>query len=245
MKNIRRFAIFGLLAALILSCTNQQTSESIVQPTTYPAEIVADYFPLSKGAYWIYEGTVKWQISDDVFEKTIRWKMEVVDAVQRTDTTGFRMQGAPWDLAFYEDGKMPSAYSFLKVGSSRFYKGSIDDYKRLLDKSDFLMDLVKDNDLFLDIPLVDGKKICDAFSITRDDPFYCWYVREEAKIQLTNVKGVAVTNLMVEFTISQSTIGDGSILHFVPGIGITQYRYGHHGTVSEVDVKLIEYHRGE
>jgi len=241
------FAVFGLLILLISSCANQKASVPVPvkQPTTSPAATVADYFPLSKGAYWIYEGDVKWQVGAAMFEKIIRWKMEVVDVVQRTDTIGFKMQGAPWDLAFYEDGKKPSEYSFIKVGSSRFYEGSIEDYERLLDKGDFLVDLVKDSRLFLDIPLSEGEKICDTSSITRNDPLYCWHVRGDTQIQLVSVKGVRANHPMAEFIVSQSTMSDSSIYHFVPGIGITQYQYFHHGTLSEVDIKLMEYHPGK
>jgi hypothetical protein len=216
-----------------------------VQPNTHPDASEADYFPLSKGAYWIYEGNVRWQIAKDMFERTIQWKMEVIDIVRRTETTGFKMQGAPWDLAWYEDGKKPSEYSFIKAGSSRFYEGSIKDYERMLDKNDFLTDLVKEYQLLLDIPLIDGEKFCDTASITRDDTFHCWHVSGGTQIQLPNVKGIEGVNLMTEFIVAQSTLSDFSMFHFVPGIGITQYRYVHHGTVSEADITLIEYHSGK
>ena len=247
-KLIFIFAVFGLLIILLISSFLNQhipAPTPVEQPTTSPAAAVADYFPLSKGAYWVYEGDVKWQTGADMFEKIIRWKMEVIDVVQRNDTAGFKMQGAPWDLAFYEDGKKPSEYSFIKVGSSRFYQGSTEDYARILDKGDFLMNLVKDSSLFLDIPLIQGEKICDTSSITRNDPLYCWHVRGGAQIQLASVKGVRANRPMAEFIVSQSTMPDSSIYHFVPGIGITQYLYFHHGTLSEVDIKLIEYHSGK
>jgi len=34
------------------------------------------------------------------------------------------------------------------------------------------------------------------------------------------------------------------IIEFVPGVGITRYTFFHHGTVSETDLRLIEYHKG-
>jgi len=37
---------------------------------------------------------------------------------------------------------------------------------------------------------------------------------------------------------------DHTIIDFVPGIGITGYSYIHHGTVSEVKVKLVDFRVG-
>src|SRR5574341_903366 len=240
----QQFAILGILFLLVSSCSNQQTTVLLVQPTAYPSAFVADYFPLAQGSYWVYEGNVKWQVNSDVFEKTMQWKMEGVDVVKRNDVIGFKMLGAPWDLEFYDDGKKPSEYSFIKVGSSRYYEGTVENYYRMMDENDLLRDLVTENDLFLDIPLVDGEKFCDAFSITRTDSLYCWLVGE-TQAKLSNVKGVDTTNSMTEFVISQYTGPDYSTYKFVPGIGITQFRYSHHGSPSEVDVKLIEYHSGK
>ena len=229
------------LFLLMTACSNNRTTVTFVQPTQFPAAIVAEYFPLSKGAYWIYEGDVKWQIGSDIFEETMRWKMEVVEVVERNDIIGYKMLGALWDLEFYQDGRQPSEFAFIKVGTGRIYRGTIDQYSRMKDENDPLVDLVYDGDLFMDIPLTDGEKTCEAFSIARPDGFYCWRVKA-SETQLTDVVGVDTTIPMTEFVVSQSTNPDYSEFHFVPGIGITQFKYVHHGTISEVNISLVEYH---
>jgi len=245
MKNIHRIIISVILIFLILSCTNHETQVVFVQPTAYPSALVAEYFPLSKGAYWVYEGAVKWQTESDVFEQTIQWKMEVLDVIQRNDIIGYKMKGAPWDLTWYEHGKQPGEYAFIKVGTGRFYIGTLEDFERMMDEEDLLGDLVGEYSLFLEIPLLPGKRFCDTPSITRTDMGYCWIVNSETKVDLANVKGVRATDPLTEFALSQSTLPDFSMFHFVPGIGITRYEYVHHGTVAEVDVSLIEYHSGK
>jgi len=239
-----RFVVLVALFLMISSCSNNQTTVVFVQPSAYPDAIAAEYFPLSKGAYWIYAGNVKWQIGSDVFEETMQWKMEVVDIIERNDVIGFKMLGAPWDLEFYQDGRKRSEFSFIKAGTGRIYQGTVDNFIRIKNESDPLVDMLHDGNLFIDIPLTDGEKICDTFSITRPDGFYCGRV-SETQTQLTNVIGVETAIPMTEFIISQSTGPDYSEFRFTPGIGITQFKYIHHGTISEVDVKLIEYHSGE
>ena len=48
-----------------------------------------------------------------------------------------------------------------------------------------------------------------------------------------------------ESPIYQGTMPDSSSFGFIPGVGISGYAYRHHGTISEVDVHLIEFHPGE
>src|SRR5574341_2040632 len=185
----QQFAILGILFLLVSSCSNQQTTFLLVQPTAYPSAFVADYFPLAQGSYWVYEGNVKWQVNSDVFEKTMQWKMEVVDVVKRNDVIGFKMLGAPWDLEFYDDGKKPSEYSFIKVGSSRYYEGTVENYYRMMDENDLLRDLVTENDLFLDIPLVDGEKFCDAFNICHiPDKSHMFFSRGNATLPVYQLR---------------------------------------------------------
>lgn len=247
---MKRIIVVLLILASILfsSCSNTERSSTVTftQPTAYPDVAIANYFPLVPGAYWIYEGNVRWTLanSSDVAEKKITWKMEVVRVFERNDILGFEMRGAPWDLAWYEEGKEPSEYGIVQVGSSRFYRTTVETLRRMIDEDDLLRDLVDDRNLFLDIPLVAGKKYCDAFSIARPDSMYCWRVGERAQIE-PSIKGINLSGTLTEYTISQYTLPDHSVFGFVPGVGITQYKYVHHGTISEVDVRLVEYHSGD
>jgi hypothetical protein len=49
----------------------------------------------------------------------------------------------------------------------------------------------------------------------------------------------------MEFPVYMSTLPDFSMIQFIQGVGISRYVYSHNGTVSEVDVRLVEYHAGE
>ncbi len=248
--NIRRIILFLSMLSLYLnsSCTSQKETISFIQPTAYPSAQIADYFPLATGAYWVYEGTIKWtrpnSTANAIVEQTIQWKMEVVRKIEDNDIIGYEMKGAPWDLAWYEEGQVPSKYSIIKVGTNRFYKADENAAIRLLNPDDVLIDLVRPTDLLLEIPLVTGERFCDDLSITRPDGMYCWKVGKITQPDLKNVKGINTSVPLDEYPISQATGPDFSEFTFVPGVGITRYTYMHHGTVAECDIKLIEFHPG-
>jgi hypothetical protein len=237
-----------VLTLAISSCfsSDKNSIMPVVQPTMYPSLPILEYFPLKQGTYWIYQGTVKWTIpnSADIAEEVITWKMEVKRVFQRNDIVGYEMLGAPWDLAWYEEGKEPSKYGIIQAGG-KFYRTSLEAVWRLMDETDVLRALVNENQIFLDIPLIFGKKFCDTFSISRADGMYCWTVGDAIQADTANIKGVDASAALIEFPIYNGTMPDHSQIQFIPGIGISRYVYRHHGTISEVDVHLIEYYAGE
>ena len=247
---MRRFCtILFILSTLCLSGCLRKTSSPAkpeVQPTILPSQSIQDYFPLKAGAYWVYQGPVKWTVmnSADVAEETLTWKMEVKRVVARNNIIGYEMSGAPWDLAWYEEGKEPGEYGIIQAGGN-FYRTSLDTVLRLYNEDDNLNALVQEDEIFLDTPLVSGKKFCDTFSLTRSDGMYCWNVGEAKQISTENMIGLDPLGLFYEFPIYQGTMPDSSSFGFIPGVGIAGYAYHHHGTVSEVDVDLIEFHPGE
>ena len=170
--------------------------------------------------------------------------MEVKQVVQRNDIFGYVMLGAPWDLAWYEQGKEPSEYGIIQTGGN-YYRTSVNTIQRLSDENDFLGNLVDEYEIFLEIPLVQGKKFCDTPSLTRVDGMYCWNVGEANQVNVADIEGVTTTKTVFEFPIYNETKPDHSIIHFIPGIGISRYEYHHHGTVSGVEIRLIEYHTGK
>jgi len=248
MTNKKAMLISFVALMILSSCSALRESQtsSPIQPTMNPSENILGYFPLKKGTYWIYRGPVKWtQInSSSVAEDEITWKMEVERVFQRNAIVGYEMSGAPWDLAWYEVGKEPSKYGIIQAGG-KFYRVPYETVIRLLNEDDNLFGLVDENDIFLDIPLVDGKKFCDAISMTRPDNMYCWDVGEGNLFDAKNTKGIDTSKKLWEYLIVNQTMPDVSIMYFVPSIGISHYVYHHHGTVSDVDVQLIEFHPGE
>ena len=243
MKNkkfffITHFVVTAIIALILLL-------SNTVQAKTTNAVMKINAFPLVEGAYWIYKGQVLWMELGDttgiVNEDTLTWKMEVLEVVNRGNVTGAFMKGHPDDLNWYEKGKERGFYVIIKVGSKYFY-GDTKDWERLKDKNDNLIDLVNISNLFLDLPLWKGKKYGEDAQLTRTDYYYCWFVTDKKEVYFKEIEGVEADVKRKQFSIMYRTNPDHVIIEFTPNIGITRYIYQHHGTVSEVDVKLIEYY---
>jgi hypothetical protein len=114
-----------------------------------------------------------------------------------------------------------------------------------LNEGDDLANLVTENNVFLDLPLEKGKNFCDPASLARSDNMYCSIVGESTPFDAGHIKGVAPSTALLEYPIVYQTMPDVSRTYFVPGVGISRYFYHHNGTVSDVDVHLIEYSPGE
>lgn len=69
-------------------------------------------------------------------------------------------------------------------------------------------------------------------------------VGADTQVVSWHVEGISASETINEYTVYLVTLPDHTIIHFAPSIGITQYEYVHHGTVSAANVKLIEYHPG-
>jgi hypothetical protein len=229
------------------SCVSEvKVSTPTAQPTPTPqlVELEWDIFPLAKGAYWVYEGPVRWQEGVEVREKHFTWKMEVVETMERGPVKGYLLKGHPYDLTWYEPGREPEPHVIIQVGP-KYYDSDLEAWERLKDEEDYLVDLVHESQIFLDLPLWPEKFFGDTAQFTRSDFMYYWLVEEEQTVQLKEIKGIPASEEWTQYTLSLRTLPDHEILEFVPGLGITHYVYGHHGTVSNVDVRLVEYHPGQ
>jgi hypothetical protein len=237
--------ILALILLFVSACSSVPRTTAAIQSTG--TLIATDYFPLTTGTYWVYEGTVMWTVGTEVREKTIRWKMEVVEvvpAVHNNGVTAYVLKGRPGDLAWYEEGKERSDYVIIQSGQSRFYYAEVGVLSRLKDESDNLYDLVDEDRLFLDTPLLPGKTFCETEYITLHNGGYCWIVSTEKQVELEDVKGLDATDALTEYTICKGTQPDDLCFGFILGLGISHYKYNHHGTISYVDVRLVEYHSG-
>ncbi len=244
----KRLLLVSFAVVLVLACSLPTAVQTPlpVRPTVSPSQTSSDYFPLKKGSYWVYRGPVKWTKvnSSDVVEEEITWKMGVEQVVQRNDIVGYEMLGAPWDLAWYDPAKEQSKYGIIQVGG-KFYKIPLETVARLSNAGDDLSGLVDENNIFLNTPLESGKKFCDPASLTRSDNMYCWIVGEAIPFDASHISGVDPSKGLLEYPILNQTMPDISTMCFVPGVGISRYSYHHNGTVSDVDVHLIEYFPGE
>jgi len=199
-----------------------------------------DQFPLAKGSYWIYEGERKWQgHGPKVFSKEITCRTEVMDRIERTGVVaavvrGYPVCGEDLEVLISADGHhfylLPAESSVLK---------------RLKDPNDALVDLARDDQIELVLPLVKGERFCEASQMIRPDGFYCSVVEEQRREKLRGVSGISGDLERTAYQITFRTLPDYTAIDFVPGVGITSYDYVHHGTIDEEHLKLVEFHNGK
>jgi len=201
-----------------------------------------EQFPLAKGSYWIYEGMEERQEAGQgpkVFTEKITRRMEVVDRIERNRLVAAVVRG-------YPNGEPLELQVLVAIDGHQFYllPAEESNLKRLRDPNDALVDLVREDQIELSLPLVPGKRFGEASQITRPDGFYCWVVEKRRKEKLTNIKGVAGDADRDVYQIAFRTLPDHVVVNFAPGIGIVSYQYVHHGTVDQNDMKLIKFHNG-
>ena len=214
--------------------------------TNSQKQTTASEFPLNKGIYWLYQGKVKWSEpgSATIFEKTLTWKMEIIEIIKRKGITAAQLKGHPLDLVWYEDGKKRGTYLIINhdkklylLAGERAFKG----ISRLKDPDDNLAGLLNSSALFFKLPLAVHDRYGDPELLSREDIFYCWFVEEKSESNL-DIKGISSEELFINYRITYRTFPDHQFIDIVPEVGIARYIYGHHGSVSEVDVKLVEFY---
>lgn len=207
-------------------------------------------FPLAPGTTWTYQGQVKWTNAETqrIEEKSVVWTMEIVETLTRGYVLAAVVRGHPSDLAHFREGRAPGTYVIVRVGLAKFYllksTRAPEALARLRDADDLLHNLVYEDEIFLDAPLAAGKVFGETGQLTRQDASYLWVVEEERISTLENVKGVRPARRTV-FRLLYRTLPDREEIEFVPEVGIIRYAYAHHGTVSEADVRLVEYQAGK
>lgn len=213
-----------------------------------------DYFPLQKGNYWIYRGKTKYLVPNkdesqnsghnEPKSEILTWKMEVVDTKEGANFFAALIKGMPDDLSWYVPNRPRGDYLILRVGSSTYYiytgKKALTAWSILSDKEQKLNTL-DEGEIMLDGPLVQGKVFGGDFLNRVTGTRYCWNVESENSFDLKSFHNASQLNNPREFSCVYRTNPDHTIMNFVPGIGITGYVYVHHGTLSEADLKLIEF----
>lgn len=249
-----------LLVALVAACAVPTPTlrpvlpptATPIPPTTAPTQVppsltptTAPGFNFPQGAEWTYQGIVKWDDKGKAQQKMLTWKMQIVDRIEHgAGIVGYVMKGHPHDLAFYTEDKKPSAYLYL-TQANRVYQITLIDAKpiaRVKDKNDALADLLTDANLVYDFPLTANKQFGPA-QFANQGEMNVWVVAEVKLTPLTSVKGIAPVNV-AEAVLNFKTNPDRQTVSYVANVGITQFVYHHNGTLSDVDVKLIEYNPG-
>lgn len=153
------------------------------------------------------------------------------------------MKGHPGDLCWYEPGKTPSSY-LIVWRDKKYYEIRINnDFDKLISDEKYLSAKTDFYSLFLVEPLKKDMEFGSDPDMPRDDTFYEWLVEDEQGGSLSHVIGISQRKTFSKYILIYRTMPDHQILDFVPSVGITRFQYVHHGTVSEVDVHLAEFHR--
>jgi len=223
-------------AWMILSCAFPMAPA----PTSQPQDILR----LKPGNYWVYQGEAEWadaSAANGIAKSHIRWKTEVLEEVDHGETKAYLVKGSVLDLPWYQPGQEPALSVWL------FYQGRLFttdqfDVARFRNPEDSLTDVLnaqKQEDPILDFPL-QTKHCARALYAqqVRADHMYCWYA-EMSREKAVKVGDNSFSNVDV-WTAAFRTNPDHQILTFADGIGITGYDYSHHGTTSEVHLKLAE-----
>lgn len=205
------------------------------------AQQTGEFFPLSEGSYWIYEGTVKWGEGNDE-TKSVKLKMEVI---RRTINGAFEIaviKGYPSDLCFYGNGPDEKRGDYLiALKDRKYYLIKIkNDLDGLLTNEALLSSKTGPNNLFLVEPLKNALEFGMKDGKQRKDHMYEWLVNGEESFfnSKSDVKG---QKPLTRYTLVYATIPDYQFVKFVPSIGISRFVYIQYGTASEVDVHLTEF----
>jgi hypothetical protein len=198
----------------------------------------ADPWPLEKGMAWVYTGRCN--------NRAQTCEMQVTGVIHRDGLLFATMHGYPADL-LDGAGSQPSVWGLLVAANERYYRveGLRADTirNRLADPGDNLAGLVQEQELMFQLPLVPGKMFGETFQLTRTDSLYCWIVTAKTGFDPTSAGIRDRQGSMDQYTLRFSTQPDETLIGFVPGIGITSFKYSHHGTPAELDMKLTNLRR--
>jgi len=208
-----------------------------------------EVFPLSQGTSWTYSGLVRWTLggSNKVFETKVTWKTEVLRVISRNGLSVAVIRGFPNELDWSDGHPSPEDSLIVRSSQGGFYligpEATETALHRLNDPTDFLKDLLSDDQLFLELPLKESRKFCDPEGMARPDGMYCWVVNAPKSFSLAHVMGVAPRRAMA-YELEYRTSPDTIDFALVPGIGIVSYEYHHHGTVADTELRLVEFRAG-
>ncbi|MDE3137240.1 MAG: hypothetical protein KGL59_11745 [Acidobacteriota bacterium] len=204
-------------------------------------------FPLSAGTSWVYQAVVRWGAGNSTAaqEKLIAWKMEVDRVIPRGDMVAAVVKGFPRDLDRSKGDTIPVESLIVESGGAKFYWIPPAFFKsvlaRLENPADKLENLTTANQIFLQLPLAMGDKFCDMTGMIRTDGFYCWVAGDPQAADLSGVQGIPAGE-HTAYPVNFLTANDSTSYDFVPGVGITRYRFQVQGTQTDTELHLEEFH---
>jgi hypothetical protein len=182
-------------------------------------------FPLVSGTYWIYQGVVRWFDFKKVaeVETAVKWKMEVQKCIQRENARAALVSGFPSGLDWSDGHPKRTNSLIIQSDAGEFYLIASEvekAWKTVQDPNGSLGNVFSIDDVFLDLPLTQGKKFCDDPELMeREDSDYCWVVESVDQLSLNDVKGIAPGS-RTGYSIKYQSNPDDTEFTYVPGIGL-------------------------
>lgn len=199
--------------------------------------------PLEVGRTWEYRGSVRWSGSEQrVDSAAISWTMQIVATQDGPEVHGALVRGWIQELAWYQPGQTPG-YSVLWGRSGRLYHVATPDSANaaltLRQAVEPGATAPTGSELIVDSALVVGHLYGQIEERgDRTDTFYAWYV--ESMTAISPLPGWSLAGpTVLQWHVVYRTAPDHQILEVVPGLGITHYVFGHHGTVADADIQLV------
>ena len=203
-------------------------------------------FPLEKGTTWVYRAHVKAAQPDSskILEKDLQWTMTVEDAIERGNTSAALLSGSPWDLAWYTPDLAPSEFLVVRMGATYYFvrERARERLAKIKAGADIDESAIAD-DIWFTTPLREGEAACPPGQRTSTPlstpPLWCWSVE-----RITNDDLPAEYRKQDSYQLVYRSNPDHVLLTVTPGVGITSWQYGHHGTTSEATLLLVKFEPG-
>jgi hypothetical protein len=214
--------------------------QALAQGTPEPAQ-----FPLTPGMFWIYSGNVAWSTpgTPSVQRRSITWRMEIGELVEREFAVAVVVTGYPRDLVFYEPDRSPRRWLIVRINGGRHYLIDPDRadavLRRMKDPADLLIGLVRESEIFLVTPLALDQRFCETEALARADGRYCWWIDEERNPGAPIIGAPAGWDGL-EYAMTYRSLSSTETTAFGRGVGMTSFDFVHHGTTSEVQLRLTE-----
>ena len=202
-------------------------------------------FPLRAGTTWEYEGSLTRLEPDKNGENhprrvEIRVKTAVIETASMAQYYGALVRNAP--MAGGETAANQSVGLYVLSGKKQVYylegneaRMAFETIRKDGDVHSYLHSL----DPILDFPLTPGKAFGADDNELRKDKCYCWVVARRSAWR-KGVDGWPIPGRAGEGYTLTYTMGTGDMrLDFVPGVGITAYRYRHHGSIDRWNLRLV------
>jgi hypothetical protein len=161
-----------------------------------------------------------------------------LESVQRGRFKVALLLGHPDDLAWYERGRQRRCHVLTAVGDHEFYLHAVESRCALPENSP--VDFVKEDDLILKAPAKKGESFGGDPQRNVNDGLYKWHVEDQKLVKPKGIKGVRENQHVAAYVLAYRAVPDHQAATYLAGIGLAEYVYSHHGTVSEVSMHLVE-----